>query len=120
MQFTRTDTEIHPSVPWSWWTERGVWAKSALVLGVIAIGTSLVSILFGDNVSSLSVSMQAREGAEAIGRLAPFLAVISVLTEPIRYRGWAYTAILVWAGASVLVAIGNLHDTIALFSQIRR
>jgi hypothetical protein len=119
MESPPVETHSHPAVPWSRWIERGVWAKLAVALGLVAVGTSIWSIFFGEGITSLTAAMKVREGAEAVGRLTPYIALLSILVEPTRFQGWAYASILIWAAASALLAIGNLHDTVNLYSAIR-
>jgi hypothetical protein len=90
-----------------------------VVLGLISVATSIWSISFGHGVQSLSAAMQIREAAEAVGRLTPFIALLSILVEPTRFRGWAFASILIWAAASALLAVGNLHDTFNLFRNFK-
>ncbi|MCZ4495525.1 MAG: hypothetical protein JWM25_108 [Thermoleophilia bacterium] len=58
----------------------------------------------------MSATLEARHSAQALGHMAPFVAITSLLVEPTRYRGWAYVALLTWAGTSVVIAIGNLQS----------
>ncbi|MCW2961748.1 MAG: hypothetical protein JWM90_2135, partial [Thermoleophilia bacterium] len=111
-------TNATPVAPWSGWTERGIWAKSAVALGLIAFATSLWSIFIdGEWYHSLGAAIQIREAAEAVGRLTPFVALLSVLVEPVRYRGWVYAAFLIWAVAAASLAVGNIQDTITLLED---
>lgn len=118
MESPHADTHSSNAVPWSAWIERGIWAKSAVALGLVALGSSLWSIFIdAEWYQSLAAAVQIREAAEAIGRLAPFVALLSVMVEPLRYRGWSYAAFLIWAVAAASLAVGNIQDTITLIGD---
>lgn len=118
MDESHAPTAPTTEAPWSAWTERGIWGKSAVALGILALLTSLWSIFIdAEWYHSLAGAIQTREGAEALGRLTPFVALLSVLVEPVRFRGWAYTALLIWAVAAASLAVGNIQDTITLIGD---
>jgi hypothetical protein len=108
-----------PAEPWSRWLALGLWSKSALGFGLVSLATSLWSVFNGDHdPRSLSASVQIVEAATAIGRLTPYVVLLAVLVEPVRFRRWAFTAFVIWTIATGCLAIANVQDAAAIFRYV--
>lgn len=112
----RADAQVAPEGRfWAAWTVHGVWAKSAVVLGVVSIVAAISGSMTEYDLQSVPLRLELQQAAQAIGRLTPFLVIVALLTESRCQRRWAFLGLVIWAAASAIVAIASLHSTVNYF-----
>jgi hypothetical protein len=109
-----SDDQLTEHAPWARWIEHGVWAKVALGLACLAVAGAAVSLNGGNTMATSAGWSFARQGVGHLANAVPFVALLSILVESVRYRGLTFAAVALWIFSRLLLAAGEVRTALEM------